>query len=87
MLGDVRARKYSKTSARTRSILEKFAFDTTLLCIKLGFNLSFTRSQEKLGIILLVFIYGHALKRIQSRFKKINKLTHSRTFEKVGFMV
>ena len=31
MLGDVRARKYSKTSARTRSILEKFAFDTTLL--------------------------------------------------------
>ena len=31
MLGDVRARKYSKTGARTRSILEKFAFDTTLL--------------------------------------------------------
>ena len=30
MLGDVRARKYSKTGARTRSILEKFAFDTTL---------------------------------------------------------
>ena len=30
MLGDVRARKYSKTRARTRSILEKFAFDTTL---------------------------------------------------------
>ena len=30
MLGDVRARKYSKTGARTRSKLEKFAFDTTL---------------------------------------------------------
>ena len=30
MLGDVRARKYSKTGARTSSILEKFAFDTTL---------------------------------------------------------
>ena len=30
MLGDVRAQKYSKTGARTRSILEKFAFDTTL---------------------------------------------------------
>ena len=30
MLGDVRARKYSKTGARTRSILENFAFDTTL---------------------------------------------------------
>ena len=30
MLGDVRARKYSKTGARTHSILEKFAFDTTL---------------------------------------------------------
>ena len=30
MLGDVRARKYSKTSAHTRSILKKFAFDTTL---------------------------------------------------------
>ena len=29
MLGDVRARKYSKTDARTRSILEKFAFDTS----------------------------------------------------------
>ena len=31
MLGDVRARKYSKTGARTHSILKKFAFDTTLL--------------------------------------------------------
>ena len=31
MLGDVRARKYSKNGARTRSILEKFAFDTTLI--------------------------------------------------------
>ena len=31
MLGDVHARKYSKTSARTCSILEKFEFDTTLL--------------------------------------------------------
>ena len=31
MLGDVRARKYSKTGARTCSILEKFAFDTTLI--------------------------------------------------------
>ena len=31
MLGDVRARKYSKTDTRTHSILEKFAFDTTLL--------------------------------------------------------
>ena len=30
MLGDARARKCSKTGARTRSILEKFAFDTTL---------------------------------------------------------
>ena len=30
MLGDVRAQKYSKTGALTRSILEKFAFDTTL---------------------------------------------------------
>ena len=30
MLGDVRARKYSKTGARTRSILKKFVFDTTL---------------------------------------------------------
>ena len=30
MLGDVCAQKYSKTGARTRSILEKFAFDTTL---------------------------------------------------------
>ena len=30
MLGDVRAQKYSKTGAPTRSILEKFAFDTTL---------------------------------------------------------
>ena len=29
MLGDVRARKYSKTGARTRSILKKFVFDTT----------------------------------------------------------
>ena len=29
MLGDFRDRKYSKTGARTRSILEKFAFDTT----------------------------------------------------------
>ena len=34
MLGDVRARKYSKTGARTRSILEKFAFDTTLVYFK-----------------------------------------------------
>ena len=34
MLGDVRARKYSKTGARTRSILEKFAFDTTLEIFK-----------------------------------------------------
>ena len=31
MFGDVRARKYSKTAARTRSILEKFEFDTTLI--------------------------------------------------------
>ena len=31
MLGDVRAQKYSKTGARTRSILEKFALDTTLI--------------------------------------------------------
>ena len=31
MLGDVRARKYSKTGTHTRSILKKFAFDTTLL--------------------------------------------------------
>ena len=31
MLGDVRARKYSKTRARTRSILEKFAHNTTLI--------------------------------------------------------
>ena len=30
MLGNVRAWKYSKTGARARSILEKFAFDTTL---------------------------------------------------------
>ena len=30
MLDDVRAWKYSKTGARTCSILEKFAFDTTL---------------------------------------------------------
>ena len=30
MLGDVHARKYSKNGARTRSILEKFAFDITL---------------------------------------------------------
>ena len=30
MLGDFRARKYSKTGARTCSRLEKFAFDTTL---------------------------------------------------------
>ena len=30
MLGDVLARKYTKTSAHTRSILERFAFDTTL---------------------------------------------------------
>ena len=30
MFGVVRARKYSKTGARTRSILEKFVFDTTL---------------------------------------------------------
>ena len=33
MLGNVRARKYSKTGARARSILEKFAFDTTLFII------------------------------------------------------
>ena len=33
MLGDVRARKYSKTGARTRSILEKFVFDTTLFSL------------------------------------------------------
>ena len=30
MLSDVRAQKYSKTGTHTRSILEKFAFDTTL---------------------------------------------------------
>ena len=30
MLGDACAQKYSKTGARTRSILENFAFDTTL---------------------------------------------------------
>ena len=30
-LGDVRAQKYSKTGAHTCSILEKFAFDTTLI--------------------------------------------------------
>ena len=30
MLNDVRARKYSKTGARARSILKKFAFGTTL---------------------------------------------------------
>ena len=30
MLGDVRAQKYSKTGARTRSILKKFVFDTTV---------------------------------------------------------
>ena len=34
MLGDVRARKYSKTGARTRSILGKFTFDTTLFTLK-----------------------------------------------------
>ena len=31
MLGDVCAQKYSKTADRTRSILEKFAFVTTLI--------------------------------------------------------
>ena len=31
MLGDARAQKYSKTGARTRSILKKIAFDTTLV--------------------------------------------------------
>ena len=31
MLGDVFARKYSKTGAHTCWILEKFAFDTTLI--------------------------------------------------------
>ena len=30
MLGDVRAQKYSKTGARTYSILEKFVFDAAL---------------------------------------------------------
>ena len=30
MLVDVCAQKYSKTGTHTRSILEKFAFDTTL---------------------------------------------------------
>ena len=36
MFGDVRARKCSKTGAHTRSILEKFAFDTTLAWPSLG---------------------------------------------------
>ena len=31
MLSDVRARKYSKIGVHTHSILEKFAFDTTLI--------------------------------------------------------
>ena len=31
MLCDVHARKYSKTGARTRSTLEKFVLDTTLV--------------------------------------------------------
>ena len=35
MLGDVLAPKYSKTCARTCSILKKFAFDTTLLYFSL----------------------------------------------------
>ena len=33
MLGDVHAQKYSKTGTSTRLILEKFAFDTTLILI------------------------------------------------------
>ena len=31
ILSDVHARKYSKTDVHTRSILEKFAFDKTLM--------------------------------------------------------
>ena len=38
MLGDVRARKYSKTGARTRSILKKFEFNTTLALIMMMVN-------------------------------------------------
>ena len=41
MLSNVRAQKYSKNGAHTRSILEKFAFDTTL---KLILNLLWVKS-------------------------------------------
>ena len=57
MLGDVRARKYSKTGAHTRSILEKFAFDTTL-----DINLSKTFSIVNFGPKV---VYG--LKWLESR--------------------
>ena len=42
MLGDVRAQKYSKTGARTHSILEKFAFDTTLSDLSKDWETIFT---------------------------------------------
>ena len=45
MLGDAHARKYSKNGARTHSILEKFAFDTTLKNITR--TISFSTQHDK----------------------------------------
>ena len=51
-------------------------------------NVVYGCPQEKLGLILLVFIraseYNFAYKKF---YPLTQKLTHSRTFEKVGFMV
>ena len=49
MLGDVRARKYSKTGARTHSILKKFAFDTTLMLLKLIQSYVTPKKLQKVG--------------------------------------
>ena len=70
MLGNVHAWKYSKTGARTRSILKKFAFDTTLLIANQKLFMFFSYLNPYLVLGLLRHVLAKVWKASKTRRKE-----------------